>query len=150
MKTAQLQSKQSKQMNLLFFKNINKSFSAKVFTYLLGAMVFITGTFNFFYLQFQQETLEKEMLKDGRILSRILASNIRLGIFAEDKKKISESLKPVVNVEGTVGACAYNLEGQLLHREIKPGWAHTEICPKVQNVAGDLFGQLKRITRQWY
>jgi PAS domain S-box-containing protein len=130
-------------MSLLFFKKINASFSAKVFTYLLGAMVFITGTFSFFYLKLQQENLEKKMFKDGRMLSGILASNARLGIFADNREQISASLKTAVNVEGTVGACVYSLEGQLLHRETSLGWEHTEICLKSQNDGADFLKQLK-------
>jgi PAS domain S-box-containing protein len=128
---------------LLLFRIINKSFSARVFTYLLGAMILITVTISIFYLQFQKKYLTGEKIKDGKILTSVLASNIRLGIFAEDRKQISESLGAALSVEDVIGVCAYNVEGQLLYRETKPAWKQTGVCIKKKNVAGEFFERLK-------
>ncbi len=105
-------------------------------------MILITGTFNIFYLHSQRINFEKETIKNGGMLITVLASNSRLGIFAEDKNQISESLKTAVNVKGIVGACAYNLEGELLHRETRTYWDKTGICLKEKSISGDFFKSL--------
>ncbi len=121
-----------------------KSFSAKVFTYLLGAMILIAGTFNYFYLQFQRENLEKEISKDGTVLSGILANNARLGIFAENKRQISVSLLNAISVEGVISACAFNIEGHLLVRESRQGWEKSSICSNGKNVSTDIIEVLEK------
>jgi PAS domain S-box-containing protein len=134
-------------MNLRSVIRINKSFSARVFIYLSGAMIILVATFTFFYLHNQHKYLELEMIKDGRILAEISANSSRLGIFAQDRTIISNSLKTVVNVEGVAGACAYDVEGRLLHCDTVPGWQPEDICfkgnsipvnflPRLQNESG--------------
>ncbi len=128
---------------MIFFRIINKSFSAKIFTHLSGVMLLITLTLSIFYLQIQKEYLTNENIKHGKMLTSVLASNVRLGMFAEDKNKISESLGAALSVEDVIGVCAYNIEGQLLYRETKPPWDQTEICIKKKNATGQFFEQLK-------
>ena len=134
---------------MLFLRSINKSFSAKVFTYLFGAMFLITAILSLFYLQFQKKFLTNEKIKDGRILTSVLARNVRLGIFAENKEQISESLRTALSVEDVVGVCAYNLAGKLLYRETKPDWDHTDICIKTENDSG-VFNDVRKAPQAVY
>lgn len=130
-------------MTIHFFRQINKSFAAKIFSYLLGAMILITATFTFFYLRVQLEYLENEMVKDGKILTGISANNARLGIFAQDRNLLSTALRTAISVDGVIGACAYDNEGQLLHRDFIPGWEQSEMCLDHEKMAKDALNHLQ-------
>ncbi|MBW2466888.1 MAG: PAS domain S-box protein [Deltaproteobacteria bacterium] len=103
-------------------------------------MFLITATLSVFYLQFQKKIITEGKIEDGRILTTVLASNIRLGLFAEDKKKISESLRTAFGVKDVIGVCAYNKAGQLLYRETRQDWDHTDICIK-KSIATEIFNE---------
>ncbi len=130
-------------MNFQLFRLINKSFGARIITYLSGVMIFVTGVFTFFHLNSQQTFLEKEMLKDGTMLVGIAANNSRLGIFANDSQYISESLKPVIDVEGVIGFCVYNVDGHLLQFDVIPGWDNSDICFTENTISSDFLSQLQ-------
>jgi len=105
-------------------------------------MFLITATLSIFYLHLQKRYIYNEKIQDGMILTTVLAGNVRLGLFAEDNKKIAESLGAAFGVKDVIGVCAYNVAGQLLYRETKQGWEHTEICLK-KNLVGKIFGEGK-------
>jgi PAS domain S-box-containing protein len=131
-------------MNLLFFTQIRKSFSAKVMACFLGAMILITGTFTFFILHSQQSYLRNEIIKDGKMLAAISANNVRLGIFAKDTRLVADSLTNSIGMEGVVGACVYDESGQLLYRETKPAWDNATICLKDEAIPPDFLDRVKK------
>ena len=137
-------------MNLSFLKRRKESFSARVKFSLVSTVIFTTFILSSFYLQFEWQNFHDEINRDGTILTTVLASNARLGIFAGDKRQISESLKTTIDVEGIVGACAYNLDGKVLHRETNPGWDLTKICTDKDEASNSFFKELaasRQVTR---
>lgn len=130
-------------MNLLFFTQLKKSFSAKIMDCFMGAMILVTGTFTFFILHSQQTHLRNEIIKDGKMLAGISANNVRLGIFAQDTRLVAESLANSIGMEGVVGACVYDETGQLLYREVKPAWDNATICLKDEAIPPDFLDRVK-------
>ncbi|MBU0485751.1 MAG: GHKL domain-containing protein [Proteobacteria bacterium] len=95
-----------------------KSFSTRVFTYLLTATILIFGIYTVLSMYLQQRSLEREIIKDGMMLSQLLAENARLGVFTENHEILHSSLSAILPLEGIEQVSVLTREKQLLHRHI--------------------------------
>ena len=78
-------------MSKTFFV-LPKSFSAKIFLFLIVAMVSIVSLFNIVLIGIQKKTYKSSYDAYGVTLIRLLAHSIRVPVFTEDKE---EMLVPV-------------------------------------------------------
>ncbi|MHB8789186.1 MAG: sensor histidine kinase [Desulfobulbaceae bacterium] len=124
-------------MSLSVYKKINRSFSAKVFASLLAVMILLTSTVSLFSLHAQRQNFEKELLREGRMLARVLADNSRLGLFAMDNEQLQAAVMVVLGADNVVGACIYDLEGRLLQRNTAEPWEKSGICRLREQSAAD-------------
>jgi len=101
-------------------KRINENFGAKVFVSFLIGLVSIFTSFNYVFIQFQKKNLAEDMIQDGKLLAQVCANNARLGIFAEDKQQIEDSIQSVFQVKEVLQICALNYQKELLTLQQKP------------------------------
>jgi PAS domain S-box-containing protein len=111
-----------------FFKRIFMSFSGKLFAFMVSVIILLTCTFSLFSLHSQQESFEKEMMLDGMMHARMLADNARLGLFARDRRQLEAALRNVLTEDRVIGACVFDLAGNLLQRKITGEMELTDIC----------------------
>ncbi len=84
-------------MNLFaLLKNKGNSFSAKLF-YLLTFFILISYiSFSAFFLSYQSKSMKSNLLHQGELLSRLLAYNSRLGVFAENEDLLEDPIEGIM------------------------------------------------------
>lgn len=111
-----------------FLSRINMSFSGKVLISVVGLLILSNVTMNLFYLLSQQENYTEEIDRDGRLLASVLAQNAKLGIFAGDSQQLSTNLQTIFTIEGIIGGCVYDTQGEILAQKVEQGWKEEAIC----------------------
>ncbi len=132
------------------FPRRHLSFSGKVLICVLGLLVLSNVTMNLFYMHSQQKAFRQEIEKDGHLLSGMVASNARLGLFARDDGMLAASLQTVFAMEGVIGACVYDNRGELLGLELRKGWEDEAVCRRPEPLSVDhkiLTGKHKNVIR---
>ena len=120
-----------------FFKRIFMSFSSKLFAFMVSVIILLTCTFSLFSLHSQQQNFEKEMMLDGMMHARMLADNARLGLFARDRRQLEAALSNVLIEDKVIGACVFDLAGNLLQRKITGELELTDICRRQDRLGSD-------------
>lgn len=120
-----------------FFKRIFMSFSGKLFAFMVSVIILLTCTFSLFSLHSQHESFEKEMMLDGMMHARVLADNARLGLFARDRRQLEAALRNVLIEDKVIGACVFDLAGNLLQRKISGELELTDICRRQDRLGSD-------------
>lgn len=101
---------------LVFWKKISSSFSLRVFVYLLSAAVIVFGLFNFIFFQYARKTLEDDIVYHGKLMVRVLAQSVRLGLFAGNEEQLRPALEAVLAEKGVVEACILSRDRETLCR----------------------------------
>jgi len=96
------------------------NFSAKVFISLVSAMVVIFSILNYLHNHTQTRAFEKEIIKDGTVLTKVTANAARLGLFAENTKLLQTAVRPVLTTEGVLAIFVMNGDRKILIRELAP------------------------------
>jgi PAS domain S-box-containing protein len=104
---------------------------------MVSVIVLLTCTFSLFSLHAQQESFEKEMMFDGTMHARMLADNARLGIFARDSRQLDAALTNALIVNKVIGACVFDLAGNLLRRKTTGPLPSTDICSRQERAVSD-------------
>ncbi|MHB1349512.1 MAG: PAS domain-containing sensor histidine kinase [Desulfobulbaceae bacterium] len=105
-----------------------RTFSGKVFLAVLGVLILLTCTFSLFSLLSLRDNFRKEQDRTGRVLTRMIAENARLAIFALDKRQLVGPVNAVLEVMGVAGVCVFTGDGTLLLRRTDPAWEPSAIC----------------------
>ncbi|HBI14088.1 MAG TPA: hypothetical protein DDY20_00960 [Desulfobulbaceae bacterium] len=124
-------------MKQYFFRRIRMSFSNKLFVFLMGVFVLLTSFFSVFSLHSQQENFKKNLLREGFMIAGILADNARLGIFSMNNRQLEAAVSNVLGAYNVIGACIYDMEGQILQRKTAGPWEMTDICRKPERAVND-------------
>ncbi len=102
-------------MNIInFLKNYLRSFSAKVFVSLVLTMVLVMGAMNIFFVRFEKARLAEHLREEGRILTHLLARNVRLGIFADDEAQLMNAVGAVLGQKNIDNVFVFDAAGELL------------------------------------
>ena len=96
------------------------NFSAKVFISLVSAMVLLFSLVNFLHNRTQTKAFEKEIMKDGTVLTQVTANAARLGLFAENAKLLQRAVMPTLATEGVLAIFVMNKDRKILIREHAP------------------------------
>ena len=104
-----------KSLNLL--KIFNENFSVKAFIRFTILTVIISSSFTAFFILQQSRSLTDNLMKEGELLARLLAYNSRLGVFAENKDLLINSVEGILQRKEVLSASVFTLEGELLIRK---------------------------------
>ncbi|AAR34211.1 HAMP domain-containing protein [Geobacter sulfurreducens] len=96
-----------------FFAVLRTSFRAKLFTVICLSIIALSACFAAFFLYNQYRSLHDKLLTEGRLMTRLLAHNARLPLFAGNTDQLQEVVQGVTG-HGTV------LETAILDREGHP------------------------------
>lgn len=95
-------------------KVVFKKFGAKVFLAYALFILFISISFTAFYIQHQSGFLTDALIKEGKLLTGILAYNSRIGVFSENAKLLQDSIVGVFQHDYVLAASVFNFKGDLL------------------------------------
>ena len=101
-------------------KPLLNNFSAKVFISLVSAMVLLFSLVNFLHNRTQTKAFEKEIIKDGNVLTQVTANAARLGLFAENAQMLQRAVRPTLATEGVLAIFVMNQDRKILIREHDP------------------------------
>ena len=135
--------------NLL--KTLNENFGIKVFAAFTLFIFIISFSFTSFFIHRQGKSLRESLIKNGRLLARILAHNSRIGVFSENEELLRGPVEGIFQQGGVLEVSVFNLEGELLTKQERP-----EIRTPGKSVEGDgmsrnmIFEKLKKSLSPFY
>lgn len=97
-------------------KKIPESFNARLLTYLFVSMVVLTVVSNLIFIQLQKKMLTDHLIEEGKTVTRLLAHNVRLGVFSENEEQLRNSVDAVFEQEGVLAVLVFNENGELLNK----------------------------------
>ena len=119
-------------MRLNLLKTLNENFGIKVFASFTLFIFFISFSFTSFFIHRQSKSLRDTLIKNGRLLARILAHNSRIGVFSENEELLKSPVEGIFQQEGVLEVSVFNLEGELLTKRER-----SEIRTPEESVKGD-------------
>ena len=102
-------------------KIIFEKFGVKIFLAYALFIFFISLSFIAYYIHHQSGFLTNTLIKDGKMLSGILAYNSRIGVFSENSDLLKDPIEGIFQYKGVLEASVFNLKGQLLQHRHNPG-----------------------------
>ena len=131
-------------LNLKFIKVIREKFGIKVFIVVAFFSFFMSISFTCFYVHHQVKFLNDTLVKDGKLLSGILAYNSRIGVFSENNSLLKDPVEAIFQCKGLLEVSIFNLEGNLLKEQQSPWIKKSENIGITHPQSKDkLFKQLK-------
>jgi len=107
-------------VKLHFLKRVSERFTLKVFL-LIAVFLFITSlSFMGFFIYQQSQALTGNLIRNGELLTGILAYSVRLGVFAEDKELLDQTVQGIFQQEDVLEVSVLSLEKELLSKEKNP------------------------------
>jgi signal transduction histidine kinase len=111
------------------FRALQEQFGLRVFAELLCFISILCLAFIALFVRYQGASLEDTLIEKGKLLSRVLAHNARIGVFSENNEILEGPMDRVLQQEGVLEAALYNLHGELLKRKMNA--AGTSVDPEV-------------------
>jgi signal transduction histidine kinase len=89
---------------------------------LIGAIIFTILT-----VYYETSRLRSDLVNKGHTLTDLLADNVRIGVFAENREQLNESIVGVMRHKETVAVFVYTADGRELIKRISPEYARSKI-----------------------
>ncbi len=132
-------------------KTFYKNFGIKIFTAFTIFMFIISSAFTVFFIYHQSKSLTDNLIKNGKLLSEMLAYEIRLGVFSENEKLLDNHVDGTLQQEGVLEVSVFNLEKKLLKNQKKPGkWGREKTIFEDINSSNNVFERLKTYRSSFY
>jgi PAS domain S-box-containing protein len=104
-------------MRLNLLKTLNENFGIKVFAIFILFFFIISSCFTSFFIHHQSKCLKDTLIKNGKLLTRILAHSSKIGVFSENEELLKVPVEGVFQKEGVLEVFVFNLEGGLLAKQ---------------------------------
>jgi PAS domain S-box-containing protein len=107
-------------MRLNLLKTLNENFGIKVFAIFTLFFFIISSCFTSFFIHHQSKCLKDTLIKNGKLLTRILAHSCKIGVFSENEELLKVPVEGVFQKEGVLEVSVFNLKGELLAKQERP------------------------------
>jgi len=132
-------------LKINFIKAVRRSFGLKIFIIAASFIFFMSVSFTGYYIHYQAKFLRNTLIKDGNLLSGILAYNSRIGVFSENDKLLKDPVEGIFQHQGVLKVSIFNWEGILLTQQHAPRSKNPEDLNFTGPESGAaLFAQLKQ------
>lgn len=139
------------EMRLNLLKILNENFRIKVFAAISLFIFVISVSFTSLFIHHQVKTLTDNLIRDGKVLTSVLAYNSRLGVFSENKELLEGPAEGIFQQENVLDVSVFNLDGKLLNSKERP---KTRISEKSNERDGQgrnkIFEKLKKSASPFY
>lgn len=139
-----------KNMLVTTLKNVNQSFSGRVFLRLTALISIITICFIAFFIFEEGQTLKKGIRNEGELFAQLIANNVRLGVFSENTTFIETALQAYVDNRNILSVTVFNSEGKVLIRKNKLNNVQREGLEQNENLLEPIFTALRENPLQYY
>ncbi|MCK4819746.1 sensor histidine kinase [bacterium] len=109
------------------------NFAVRVFVCLLAAMTTLVLLHNLFFIHFRQQASDAIWIKESAVLTSLLADNVRIGVFSENRELLEVPIAAVLKQEDVLGVAVMNRDGGVLLAE----------CRKDKDPGGECGGEMK-------
>ena len=132
-------------------KTLHENFGIKIFTAFTIFIFIISSAFTTFFIYHQSRSLTDNLIKNGKLLSEILAYDSKLGVFSENEKLLNNAVDGIFQQEEVLEVSVFNLEKKLLKNQKKPGKLDKEktIFENI-NGSNNVFERLKTYRSSFY
>ena len=96
------------------FKKSTGSFSTKIFYLFTASIIVIYFSFTAFFIYYQRNMLKDHLSYEGKQLARLLANDLRLGVFAENDDLLKVPLEGIMQYNEAIMVEVYTDEGKQL------------------------------------
>lgn len=103
----------------MFSKGFSKSFSFKLFRYFAIIILIITPIFTLAVISYQKTIMTADLVKEGKIISVLLASSLKPWIFAENRESLKDSLRDVMSHWNIDSVTIFNVKNGIVYKEHK-------------------------------
>ena len=131
-------------MNLNLLKAFNENFAVKFFVVFNIFIFIISLSFAAFFLHHQSQFLTETLIKNGKLLAKILAHNAKIGVFSENEGLLIEPVNGILQQEKVLEVSVFNQDGNLLIN--RPGLVGTK-APSLKNICGNIKKEQKIFKR---
>ena len=99
-----------------------ENFTAKIFIVIALLIIIISISFTTFFINQQNKAINESLIREGELLTRMLAYNGRLGVFAENENLLKDPMEGIMQNRDVVRVRVLNYDGILLKENQKPSW----------------------------
>jgi hypothetical protein len=84
---------------------------------LFALFVFIVFfSFTAVFIHLEGKSLNDSLIRDGKLLARILAQNTRIGVFSENEELLKDPVESIFQKEDILDISIFNQDGLLLKK----------------------------------
>jgi hypothetical protein len=102
-------------------RKTRENFTAKIFIVIALLIITISISFTTFFIYQQSREIKTALVKEGELLTRMLAYNGRLGVFAENEELLKDPVEGIMQNSDVVRVRVANHDGMLLIDQAKHG-----------------------------
>jgi signal transduction histidine kinase len=84
-------------------ENLRDSFSYSVFKSFAVSIMILSAIFIIFFVYYQKRRVREDLIKEGRLLSELLAYSSKTAVFAENKTLLKDAARAVLKQKNVVG-----------------------------------------------
>lgn len=137
-------------MNFIF-KHLNEKFSIKLFVLFAFFVFIVFFSFTAIFIHLEGKSLNESLIKDGKLLTNILAQNTRIGVFSENKALLKDPVESIFQKEDILDISIYNQDGVLLINKTRIGIKAPDKPINGKNgEKTDIFKQLRKSGATYY
>jgi len=90
------------------------SLGRKIFSLFTAFVIVLYLSFSAFFIYFQGQILKNHLIEEGRLLSNMIAYNLRLGVFAENKDLLQGPVESIMQFDEAILVQVFTSEGRQL------------------------------------
>jgi len=104
-------------MGFSFFRTLKKSLGTKIITVFILFLFIYSSSIIALFISFQSKAITDDTIKYGLLLSEVLASTSRIGLFAGNREMLKKEAEAVFRQRDIIEVSIYNKDGLLLERQ---------------------------------
>jgi len=103
----------------MWTKEFKDSFGVKVFRILALSILLIAVVLTLFLVYYGEKSAEEDLIRQGKLLVRLMARNSRTGVFAENSELLKDTVQGILEQESVTGVSLYTFDDKILLDEEK-------------------------------
>jgi len=128
-----------------FLKKAEETFAVKIFLVIILLILVLSVSFTGLFIHNQWRSQTDILTRQGEVLAKLLAFNVRLGVFAENSELLRDPVDGVLQNSEVLQVSVFTLNGNLLieqrRREAESSGRHFQLDGKKKR---EIFGHLRK------